>query len=84
MRACTLRVYVTRVYRLFYCLYTITTCQRMHAHFGNGSMARISSVSNYASGLSNTDGESCFKKLTLLNGIRLPDPDAILSESYKT
>lgn len=50
----------------------------MRAHIGNGSMARISSVSSYASGLSNTDRESYFKKLTLSNGIRLPDPCTIV------
>lgn len=50
----------------------------MRAHIGNGSMARISSVSSYASELSNTDRESYLEKLTLSNGIRLPDPCTIV------
>lgn len=39
----------------FYCLYTMMMWQRDRAHFGNESMARISSVSSYVSGLSNTE-----------------------------
>jgi len=54
------------------------TWLRMRAHIGNGSMQRISSVSSYMSGLSNTDRESYFKKLTSSNVIRLPDPCTIV------
>ena len=51
--------------------------ERMRAHFGNGSMAEINSLSSYARELSTQDREFYFNKLTLTNGVRLQDPCTI-------
>ena len=51
--------------------------ERMRAHFGNGSMAEINSLSSYARELSTQDRKFYFNKLTLTNGVRLQDPCTI-------